>query len=38
VVISSGSDENWPNIKWDDYIGNGDFIIVTNPAVKKNEE
>jgi uncharacterized iron-regulated protein len=38
VVISSGSDENWPNIKWDDYIGNGDFIIVTNPALKKNEE
>lgn len=34
VVISSGSDENWPNIKWEEHTGNGDFIIVTNPALK----
>lgn len=38
VVISSGSDENWPNIKWDDHAANGEFIIVTNPALKKNED
>jgi uncharacterized iron-regulated protein len=31
LVISAGSDENFPNIKWADYKGQGDYIVMTDP-------
>jgi uncharacterized iron-regulated protein len=38
LVISSGSDENFPNINWDDHKANGDYIIITDPKVPKTFE
>ena len=35
LIISSGSDEAFPNIKWDDYKKDGDYIIMTDPKVPK---
>ncbi len=35
LIISSGSDEAFPNIKWDDYKKNGDYIIITDPKVPR---
>lgn len=35
LVISSGSDEKFPNINWADYQQQGDFIIITDPAVPR---
>ncbi len=35
LIISTGSDEAFPNIKWDDYKRNGDYIIITDPKVPK---
>lgn len=38
LVISSGSDANFPNINWDDHKANGDYIIITDPNVPKTFE
>ncbi len=38
LVISSGSDDNFPNINWDDHKKNGDYIIITDPKVPKTYE
>lgn len=38
LVISSGSDENFPNINWDDHKADGDYIIITDPKVPKTFE
>ena len=35
LVVSSGSDEAFPNIKWDNYKKDGDYIIITDPKVPK---
>lgn len=35
LVISSGSDEAYPNIEWSKYIHEGDYIIITDPTVPK---
>jgi uncharacterized iron-regulated protein len=35
LVISSGSDEAFPNIQWEQYKHLGDFIIITDPQVPK---
>ena len=35
LVISTGGDESFPNVKWDDLKKNGDYIIVTDPNVPK---
>lgn len=35
LIISTGSDDNFPNIKWDDYKKNGDYIIITDPKVPR---
>jgi uncharacterized iron-regulated protein len=35
LVISTGSDESFPNIDWTKYKENGDYIIVTDPKVPK---
>lgn len=35
LIISSGSDEKFPNIDWEQYKNNGNYIIVTDPKVPK---
>lgn len=35
IVISSASDENFPNIRWSDYQKEGDFVIITDPSVPR---
>lgn len=35
LVISSDSDENFPVIDWSKYSDQGDYIIITDPAVPK---
>ena len=35
LIISTADDEHFPNIKWDDYKKNGDYIIITDPKVPK---
>ncbi len=35
LVISSGSDDAFPNIKWDNYKKDGDYIIITDPKVPR---
>ena len=35
LIISSGSDDMFPNIKWDSYKNLGDYIIITDPQVPK---
>lgn len=35
LIISSGSDDSFPNIKWDNFKNLGDYIIMTDPNVPK---
>jgi uncharacterized iron-regulated protein len=35
LIISTSTDEAFPNIKWDDYTKNGDYIIITDPKVPR---
>lgn len=35
LVISTSSDEQFPNINWKDYAKNGDYIIITDPSVPR---
>jgi uncharacterized iron-regulated protein len=35
LIISTGSDDSFPNIDWSKLKGNGDYIIVTDPKVPK---
>jgi uncharacterized iron-regulated protein len=35
IVISSASDENFPNIRWSDYQKEGDYVIITDPSVPR---
>lgn len=35
LTISCGSEESFPNIKWDDFKHLGDYIIITDPKVPK---
>ena len=35
LIISSDCDSTFPNIKWEDYKKNGDYIIITDPKVPK---
>jgi uncharacterized iron-regulated protein len=35
LIISSGSDDAFPNIKWENYKTQGDYIIITDPQVPK---
>jgi uncharacterized iron-regulated protein len=35
LVISSGSDDSFPNIDWNKFENQGDFIIITDPKVPK---
>lgn len=35
LIISSSSDDSFPNIKWDNYKNLGDYIIITDPQVPK---
>jgi len=35
LVISSGSDEAFPNIDWKQYTSLGDYVIITDPRVAK---
>ena len=36
LVISSGSDESFPNIDWKKFENEGDYIIITDPKVPKS--
>ncbi len=35
LVVSSGSDDSFPNINWDNFKNQGDYIIITDPQVPK---
>jgi len=35
LIISTGSDESFPNINWDNFKQDGDYIIITDPEVPK---
>ncbi len=35
LVISTGSDDNYPNIKWEDHKREGDYIIITDSSIPK---
>ena len=35
LILSSASDEKFPDIHWADYSANGDYILITDPAVPK---
>jgi uncharacterized iron-regulated protein len=35
LVISSGSDESFPNVDWKKFENQGDYIIITDPKVPK---
>ena len=35
LIISTGSDESFPKINWNELKKNGDYIIVTDPKVPK---
>ena len=35
LIISSGSDDSFPNIKWDSFKNLGDYIIITDPQVPR---
>lgn len=35
LIISTGSDDSFPNINWDDFKQLGDYIIITDPKVPK---
>lgn len=38
LIISSGSDDTFPNIDWNQFKTQGDFIIITDPKVPKTFE
>lgn len=38
LIISTGSDDSFPNIDWTQFTGLGDYIIITDPKVKKTFE
>lgn len=38
LVISTASDDAFPNINWSNYITQGDYIIITDPKVPKTYE
>lgn len=38
VVISSASDDSFPNVDWSKYAGQGDYIIITDPSVPRTYE
>lgn len=38
LVVSCGSDPAFPNIDWKQYLGQGDYIVITDPAVPKTYE
>jgi uncharacterized iron-regulated protein len=35
IVISSASDEKFPDIQWSDYQKEGDFVIITDPSIPR---
>lgn len=35
LIISTASDDDFPNIKWEQYKENGDYIIITDPKVPR---
>jgi uncharacterized iron-regulated protein len=35
LVVSCGSDPAFPNIDWKQYLSQGDYIVITDPAVPK---
>lgn len=35
LIISTSSDESFPNINWQEYKEQGDYIIITDPAVPR---
>jgi hypothetical protein len=35
LVISSASDESFPNIDWSKYVSQGDYIVITDPSVPR---
>lgn len=35
LIISTASDEDFPNIKWEDYKKQGDYVIITDPKVPR---
>ncbi len=38
LIISSGTDEKFPNIDWKAYTTQGDYIIITDPSVPRTYE
>ena len=38
LVVSCGSDPAFPNIDWKKYLSQGDYIVITDPAVPKTYE
>ncbi len=38
LIISTGSDDSFPNIDWSKYKSQGDYIIITDPKVPKTYE
>jgi uncharacterized iron-regulated protein len=38
LVVSCGSDPAFPNIDWKQYLSQGDYIVITDPAVPKTYE
>jgi uncharacterized iron-regulated protein len=35
LIISTSSDPNFPNVNWEEYKPQGDYIIITDPAVPR---
>jgi len=38
LIISTGADESFPNINWNDFKTQGDYIIITDPNIPKTFE
>ncbi len=38
LILSTGSDDSFPNIDWSQFTGQGDYIIITDPSIKKTFE
>lgn len=38
LIISTSSDDNFPNIDWSKYKSQGDYIIITDPKIPKTYE
>ncbi len=36
LIISSATDDDFPKINWDSYKNNGDYIIITDPAIGRS--